>query len=273
MVEYAGADGLKTGYIHASGYNLVTSAVHNGRRLIGVVLGGRTGGERDRTMMRLLDRGFATRATIREASATPPAQPAPVQVSAVVAAAAPAVAAAPAAAAVPAPAAMAAVPAAAAVPTAASVPAADPAQQFLPAGPLVAVTQAPLDEASGQGDRTEAPIAHPRTAPALAMVEGDDANEGHAVRTNRWGIQVGAYTRHAQAEAAALRLKRATVGLRRATISIAESRAGRNTVYRARLLGLSAGEARAACSKIHHKRGECVILNPGTERSLAALRQ
>ena len=274
LVNYAGADGLKTGYIHASGYNLVTSAVHNGRRLIGVVLGGRTGGERDRTMMRLLDRGFATRPVIREASNTLPAQAVPVQAIAVAApaAAAPAVAPAPAAAAAPVPAAV-PVPAAEPAAAAAAVSAADPARQFLPAGPIVAVTTAPLDDGSGQGDRSEAPIVHPRTAPALAMVESDDANEVHAVHTNRWGIQVGAYAHHAQAQAAALRIKRATVGLRRATISIAESRAGRSTVYRARLLGLSAGEARAVCSKIHRKRGECVILNPGNERALAALRQ
>lgn len=59
MVSYRGADGLKTGYINASGFNLVTSAERNGKRLIGVVLGGRTARGRDAHMMALLDRGFA----------------------------------------------------------------------------------------------------------------------------------------------------------------------------------------------------------------------
>jgi D-alanyl-D-alanine carboxypeptidase len=55
---YPGADGIKTGYIRASGFNLATSAVREGHRLIGVVLGGRSGGTRDREMGALLDQGF-----------------------------------------------------------------------------------------------------------------------------------------------------------------------------------------------------------------------
>jgi D-alanyl-D-alanine carboxypeptidase len=55
---YPGADGLKTGYTEASGHNLVTSAVRGGVRLIGVVLGAATNGERDIHMAALLDHGF-----------------------------------------------------------------------------------------------------------------------------------------------------------------------------------------------------------------------
>ncbi len=55
---YAGTDGLKTGYIRASGYNLAASAERDGRRLIAVVFGGRTGKSRDRQVAKLLDRGF-----------------------------------------------------------------------------------------------------------------------------------------------------------------------------------------------------------------------
>jgi D-alanyl-D-alanine carboxypeptidase len=56
---YEGADGLKTGYIRASGFNLVTSAKRDDRRLIGVVLGGISPGSRDQEMARLLDATFA----------------------------------------------------------------------------------------------------------------------------------------------------------------------------------------------------------------------
>ena len=56
---YEGADGIKTGYIGASGFNLAASAVRNGHRLIGVVMGGATAGSRDRRMASLLDQGFA----------------------------------------------------------------------------------------------------------------------------------------------------------------------------------------------------------------------
>ncbi len=60
MLEtYPGADGLKTGYITASGFNLVTSAVRGDVRLIGVVLGAARPGERDQRMRVLLDESFA----------------------------------------------------------------------------------------------------------------------------------------------------------------------------------------------------------------------
>lgn len=59
-LNYQGADGLKTGYTHASGFNLVTSATRDGHRLIGVVFGGNTAAARDQQMMRLLDDGFAS---------------------------------------------------------------------------------------------------------------------------------------------------------------------------------------------------------------------
>jgi D-alanyl-D-alanine carboxypeptidase len=56
---YQGADGMKTGYIRASGFNLVTSAKRDNRRLIGVVMGGISPGSRDQEMARLLDAAFA----------------------------------------------------------------------------------------------------------------------------------------------------------------------------------------------------------------------
>jgi D-alanyl-D-alanine carboxypeptidase len=53
------AEGMKTGFICASGFNLVGSAVRDGRRLIGVALGFRRGDLRDEFMIRLLDEAFA----------------------------------------------------------------------------------------------------------------------------------------------------------------------------------------------------------------------
>src|SRR6185312_14429921 len=55
---YDGADGIKTGYTVASGFNLATSAVRNGRRLVGVIMGGESARSRDGEMARLLDLGF-----------------------------------------------------------------------------------------------------------------------------------------------------------------------------------------------------------------------
>jgi len=58
MKRYEGMDGIKTGYIRASGFNLVASAVHGETRLIGVIFGGRGAASRDKDMAVLLDDGF-----------------------------------------------------------------------------------------------------------------------------------------------------------------------------------------------------------------------
>ena len=56
--RYPGADGMKTGFICASGFNLVASATRGGRRLIAVVLGARSGMQRAEKAAQLLERGF-----------------------------------------------------------------------------------------------------------------------------------------------------------------------------------------------------------------------
>jgi D-alanyl-D-alanine carboxypeptidase len=56
--RYPGADGMKTGFICASGYNVVASATRNGRRLIAVVLGAYSGAVRAQKAGALLERGF-----------------------------------------------------------------------------------------------------------------------------------------------------------------------------------------------------------------------
>ena len=56
--NFRGVDGIKTGYIRASGFNLVTSASRDERHLIGVLFGGRSAKSRDKRMRTLLARGF-----------------------------------------------------------------------------------------------------------------------------------------------------------------------------------------------------------------------
>ena len=56
--RYPGADGMKTGFICASGFNLVATATRNGRQLIAVVLGSPSGGARAVKAAELLESGF-----------------------------------------------------------------------------------------------------------------------------------------------------------------------------------------------------------------------
>lgn len=66
MSRYQGVDGIKTGYINASGFNLVTSVKRNGYTLVGVVMGGRTYQARDNEMISLLDRSFTQLASRKD---------------------------------------------------------------------------------------------------------------------------------------------------------------------------------------------------------------
>ncbi|MFP4003852.1 MAG: serine hydrolase, partial [Alphaproteobacteria bacterium] len=59
MKYFPGADGLKTGYIRASGFNLITSARRGNMHLVGVVMGGRKSRSRNRHMVSILERNFA----------------------------------------------------------------------------------------------------------------------------------------------------------------------------------------------------------------------
>lgn len=72
MDSYEGMDGLKTGYITASGYNLVASAVRGERRLIGVVFGGRTSDARNSKMKELLNEGFIKAQNMKIATTNTP---------------------------------------------------------------------------------------------------------------------------------------------------------------------------------------------------------
>ena len=56
---YPGADGIKTGYTVAAGFNLVASAEHDGVRIIGTVFGGLSTAQRTAKMVELMDIGFA----------------------------------------------------------------------------------------------------------------------------------------------------------------------------------------------------------------------
>ena len=71
-----GIDGIKTGYTRASGFNLVSSMRRGNRYLVGVVMGGRSGGSRDATMRNLLAENLEKGATRRTVAAITERNPA-----------------------------------------------------------------------------------------------------------------------------------------------------------------------------------------------------
>ncbi|WP_170263263.1 D-alanyl-D-alanine carboxypeptidase family protein [Blastochloris sulfoviridis] len=68
--RYDGTDGMKTGFICASGFNVVVTATRGGKRLIAVVFGGATANERNETAAALLEKGFQPRFSLFESSSS-----------------------------------------------------------------------------------------------------------------------------------------------------------------------------------------------------------
>ncbi len=58
LADYRGADGIKTGFTNAAGFNLVASAERGGERIIVTVFGGQSGAWRNARVAELLDLGF-----------------------------------------------------------------------------------------------------------------------------------------------------------------------------------------------------------------------
>ncbi|MDF0600775.1 D-alanyl-D-alanine carboxypeptidase [Psychromarinibacter sp. C21-152] len=56
---YQGADGIKTGYTRAAGFNLVASAIRGNKRIIATMYGGRSTAQRNEKVAELLDLGFS----------------------------------------------------------------------------------------------------------------------------------------------------------------------------------------------------------------------
>jgi D-alanyl-D-alanine carboxypeptidase len=234
---YPGADGIKTGFVNASGFNLASSAVRDGHRLIGVIMGGRSARSRDIQMASLLDQGFAIVAR----------HPAPQSGEPVVAAATPA---APRAAPAVATAAPRVATAAAAPATAAAAPAVVAAAR--PAS-------APVEDAParygflGNVARHLAPVAKAEAAP-LPREKPDAAEE--------WAIQIGAFHAKAAAEHAEKRIHALSILRGKQQQILPPGKSERGGFYRARLLHFTPKGAQAACEELRHKGFACSIVRP-----------
>jgi D-alanyl-D-alanine carboxypeptidase len=80
--QVEGLDGIKTGYIQASGFNLVTSVRRNNRHIVSVVLGGASAGARDARMRSLIEEYIVAAAPQKNTTAIAEASRAPVEMRA-----------------------------------------------------------------------------------------------------------------------------------------------------------------------------------------------
>jgi len=240
MEWYPGLDGIKTGYVNASGFNLAASAVREGHRLIGVVMGGQSAGWRDRQMAALLDQGFADIGNGQAASRPVMAS---VQPSASSHSAQPQV------------------PVYATTPSAAPAAATAAPQQSNPAPVMASAPQgdtATVPGRSGMIDnalRHLSPVGRAEAATAARETAGED-----------WSIQLGAFRAESAAEQAIRHATSVTAVRGKPREVLAPAKGESNRLYRALLTHFSQKGAQAACGELHKKGIACTVVRPGALR-------
>ena len=240
---FDGADGLKTGYTRMSGYNLATSAVRRGTRLIAVVMGGQTAHYRDVAMAELLEDQFTKLGLGRQTPtvvAMSPLVPDDDEVAAIQQAES----------------ALEAKPEGAQVASATPVPAAG-------ARPAVRTSTPIPDEPPPHG-----PKAKPVLASAAPSREAEgDREEGRTARdvaTTTWGIQVGAYSDKTQAEQqlTLVRTKASDlIGTAKSAIVALDVRG--EAFYRVRFGAFTPAKAEELCKKLQTRGISCLTVTSG----------
>jgi D-alanyl-D-alanine carboxypeptidase len=221
--RYDGLDGLKTGYIRASGFNLLASAARGERRIVGAIFGGRTARARDDAMAKLLDRGFSDLQYAAKGKGRLGDQPSvPDQGETLVA-------------------------------SADDGRAASAAQ-----GDVAAVAKGVTRHSKPRGSvvvDAPAPVAKPL---AVAAAPGPAVKPSpHRV----YAVQVGAFQTRAQAQRAAAGAVRKAAGLLDGRATELKATRGRGrTLYRAWLIGLTRDQAVAACRKLARARHDCLVV-------------
>src|SRR5688572_2023475 len=269
LKSFKGYDGIKTGYIRASGFNLASSAERDGRRLVVVVLGGTSPSMRDRKVADLLTSGFKTQRGTGTLIAAKAPQGGQVKAAA------------------PAPA----------------DTAAESVVEDVIANILIKPAQAasveegekPFSAVKLAGLKGLAPLLKPGTRPepkaaeaAIALAEPAlkpgtgqkalkiaDAQPGaepfvpDAQSTTvvwkadgNYGIQVGAYSKYNAAQKAAQTATNAESQLLADARIIIDTQKMNNgsKLYRARVAGLSKTDAQTACRNLKAKRTDCLVL-------------
>lgn len=195
LARYEGADGIKTGFIAASGFNLVASAKRDGRRVVAVVFGGTSVVARDNRMIQLLDIGFDKLDDNNSHDA-----------------------------------------------------------------PLM--VQAPHKPHQGLSliSNAEAATTPPSPAKAKQIKKATQAVAPSAsASAGEWAVQLGAFK---QAGAAEKLLDRVRSRLPAAEPLVDAIDAGKMTLYRARLTGLTQTSARQACEQLKREKMTCSVVSP-----------
>ncbi|MBI1179783.1 MAG: D-alanyl-D-alanine carboxypeptidase [Alphaproteobacteria bacterium] len=244
--NYKGADGIKTGYIGASGFNLLAAAERHGVRLVGVVFGGRSAKLRDAHMADLMDASFALAAKPERPEVQYVKLAPAVGSKAVAATAAPA--------------------AAKAIAAAAAGPAEHKVVPVKVAGfgdsddtPHAHVVSLQTTESVDQAEDTASDQASVETA---SLADDDD---GLLPAVSGWAVQVGAFSRRSAAVNFAHKILSKLSDTMDHVSAQVSSAGGKRQLYRSRLVGFnSRSEAQQACAALKRGKVSCILVAPGT---------
>jgi D-alanyl-D-alanine carboxypeptidase len=276
LKSFKGFDGIKTGYIRASGFNLASSAERDGRRLVVVLLGGQSPSMRDRKVADLLTKGFKTtrgtgtllaaRTSDRKVVAAAPASGNTAAESVVEDVIANVLVKSAQAKSTIEDEAVAAV-------RVASLKRLSPAlKPGTGAAPIdVAAATAEVAPATAElslaGIKGMMPLLKPGTRPeGIALASAAAAPDGQAPRVvwnaeGDYGIQVGAYSKYNAAQQAAESAANSEALLNDARIVIdTQTMNNGSKLYRARVAGLTRTDAQTACRNLKAKRTDCLVL-------------
>ncbi len=141
----------------------------------------------------------------------------------------------------------------------------DPDAPCRTARPIRVATAAPPWGRGTPEPRAPAARAEPSFPPAFLLASTAAASVRPAMATGRWGIQVGAFANAEQARRTAESVRSLApreLGGAQASLGTTTPFGGQ-VLYRARLLGLSAQGAQAACSELEAQAQACVTVKPG----------
>ncbi len=242
--SYAGADGIKTGYTRAAGFNLTASAHRGGERIIATIFGAHSSADRNRKVQDLLDMGFSrapTRVAVRK-----PVLPVYGKTGGAVTLAS------------------------SLRPAGRPIPAVDPVAVAAAAPDPDMVTRALQDAALAEAVAPRArPGARTGVDTAIETAAVDAAVDAAGTRvvarmsssgSRHWGINVGRYASRYQAEQVLLKTALTEIGtLDDALRKVVQSPRG----WEANFVGMSEDRAALACRRLSARDVDCATLGPG----------
>lgn len=224
LFNYPGTEGMKTGYIRASGFNLVTSVKRGGKHVVAVVMGGRTGRKRDARMRALLDEAFKSATTKRTR------KPSKVEDAKI---------------------------AKATSPTTKKKQTIVTATDIVPPEPK----QTSVKDRERLAQLIEATSGSGSSSTLTAWTAPKKKKPPEAASTGGYHVQVGAYGSEEEAMRRLARVKQDAGQTLDGSDPVTVAFAGSNqTWYRARFTGFDEGRAKSACSTLKKHKIDCVVM-------------